>query len=293
MKFQITLRTRLVMLVMAAIVPLFGLSIFKAWHNADAAVERALTDLQFAASLAASGQQRVAETAQQVLTAIANVSDIRDGKVARCDRYLAELRRLFPVYANLGILGADGYARCHGLDSSRPAYGGDRAYFRDAVARRGFVAGEYIVGRLTGKPSITFALPVLDGDGRVVIVAYASLDLVEMAKSVTEIQMPPGAQLTIIDRNGTVLAAKPERSSGRVGQKIASPVLQQAVKSMSTGVREGMDGAGQERLFAFLPSSPFADAAFLWRSALTATWWWGRASASCGLSWLCWRWWHF
>ncbi|UUZ77618.1 cache domain-containing protein [Polaromonas sp. P1(28)-13] len=171
--------------------------------------------------------------------------------------------------------------------------GGDRAYFRDAVARRGFVAGEYIVGRLTGKPSITFALPVLDGDGRVVIVAYASLDLVEMAKSVTEIQMPPGAQLTIIDRNGTVLAAKPERSSGRVGQKIASPVLQQAVKSMSTGVREGMDGAGQERLFAFLPSSPFADAAFLWRSALTATWWWGRASASCGLSWLCWRWWHF
>ncbi|HEY3046488.1 MAG TPA: PAS domain S-box protein [Polaromonas sp.] len=261
MKFQITLRTRLVMLVMAAIVPLFGLSIFKAMYNAGAAVERAQTDLQFAASLAAASQQQVTETARQVLTAIANVSDVRDGKVARCDRYLGELRRLFPVYVNLGIVGADGYARCHGLDSSRPAYLGDRAYFRDAVARRGFVVGEYIVGRLSGKPTITFALPVLDGDGRVTIVAYASLDLGEMAKSVAEIQMPPGAALGIHDRHGILLAG----TAGlpiRIGQKAASPVLLNAVKTMGKGVREGLDSAGQRRLWAFMPSSPFVDAAF-------------------------------
>ena len=182
MRLQITLRTRLVMLVVAALVPLFGLSIFKALHNAGAAVERAQTDLQFAASLAAASQQGVAETARQVLTAITHVSDVRDGKGARCDRYLGEMRRLFPVYVNLGIIGADGYARCHGLDSRRSGYFGDRAYFRDAVARRSFVVGEYILGRFSGKPTITFALPVLDGNGRVTLVAFAALDLAEMTR---------------------------------------------------------------------------------------------------------------
>ncbi|WP_332775470.1 PAS domain S-box protein [Polaromonas sp.] len=264
MKASNTLRTRLVILVVAAIVPLFGLSIFKALHNANAAVERALADLQFAASLAASSQQRVSETAHQLLTAIANASDIRDGKAARCEHYLAELRRLFPVYANLGIVGADGYVRCHAVGGSGPMYLGDRAYFREAVARRSFVVGEYIVGRLTGKTSITFALPVLDADGRVAMVAYASLDLAEMAKAVAEIQMPPGAALGIYDRNGTLLARKPGLPV-RVGQKAASPVLQEAVKTMSKGVREGVDGAdgaGQRRLWAFMPSSPVPDAAF-------------------------------
>lgn len=256
-----TLRARLVMLVVAAMVPLFGLSVVNAWLNADAAVERALTDLRFAVSLAASSQQRVVETAHQLLTVIAHVPDIRDGEVARCNRFLGELNRQFSAYTNLGIVGADGYVRCHSLDSSSPMYLGDRGYFREAVARRNFVVGEYIVGRLTSRPSITFALPVLDTDGRVSFVAYAALDLAEMAKSIAAIHVPAGAALGIHDRHGTLLAGTANLPLS-IGQKIASPVLQEAVRTMGTGVREGVDGRGQQRLWAFMPSSPLADPAF-------------------------------
>ncbi|MFC5521720.1 PAS domain S-box protein [Polaromonas jejuensis] len=261
MKIQITLRARLVILVVAAIVPLFGLSMFKAWLNADAAVARALTELQFTVSLAASSQQRMTETAHQLLTAIAHVPDIRDGKVLRCNRYLAELKQLFPGYANLGIVGADGYARCNGV-SGPPGYLGDRAYFRDAVARRRFVAGEYIVGRLTGKPSITYALPALDGDGRVSFVAYAGLDLNEMSKSVAALRLPPGAAVGIHDRHGILLAGTSNLPL-QMGQRVASTILQEAAKAMTPGVREGPDGKGQQRLWAYMPSSPLADTALL------------------------------
>jgi PAS domain S-box-containing protein len=265
MKVPITLRTRLVMLVLAAIVPLFGLSIYKAVYNADAAVGRAKTDLQFAASLAASNQQQLAETARQVLTAIIHAPDLRDirgsGNAERCVRYLMELNRRLPLYANLGIVGADGRSLCNGLPIAQLGYLGDRAYFREAVARRGFVTGEYIVGRASGKPSISFALPLLDGEGRIVIVAYASVDLAEMAKSAVEIQLPPGAALGIHDRNGVLLAGKPALPV-LIGQKARSPVLREAVKTMRAGTADGPDATGQRRLWAYMPSSTQASEAF-------------------------------
>ena len=261
MKVHITLRTRLVMLVLAAIVPLFGLSIIKAVYNAGDAVDRATTDLQFAASLAASSQQRLGETARQVLTAIVHAPDLRQGERARCDRYLATLVRQFPLYANLGVINAEGQSICSGIEGSPLGYLGDRAYFRDAMAYRTMVIGEYIVGRASGKPSITFALPLLDAEGRVLVVAYAAVDLAEMAKSAVDIQLPPGAALGIHDHQGVLLAGKPDLPI-RVGQKAASPVLRDAVRSMSRGTRDGPDAKGQRRLWAFMPSSPDVRQAF-------------------------------
>lgn len=261
MKVHITLRIRLVMLVLVAIVPLFGLSIIKAVYNANEAVERATTDLQFATSLAASSQQRLGETARQVLTAIIHAPELRKDGRARCDRYLGELVREFPLYANLGVVNAEGYSVCSGVEGSRLGYLGDRAYFRDAVAHRTLVIGEYIVGRATGKPSITFALPLLDSDGRVSIVAYASVDLAEMAKSAVDIQLPPGAALGIHDRQGVLLAGKPDLPI-RVGQKAASPVLREVIPAMSAGTRDGPDAKGKRRLWAFMPSSPYLHQAF-------------------------------
>ena len=261
MKFQLDLRRRVVLLVVAALLPLLGLSIITAQLNADVAVSRATDNLKFAVSLAASNQRRMTETVHQVLTAIAHVPEVRDGPVAACNRYLEALKRQLSDYVNLGIAGADGNVRCHGLGGSPAAYVGDRAYFRDAVARRSFVAGEYILGRASEKPSVTFALPVLDEDGRVAFVAFAALDLTEMTRSITAIELPAGAALGIHDRNGALLAGTPGLPL-RVGQTASSPVLLEAIRTRRTGVHEGLDGWGEQRLWAFMPSSPQAHTAF-------------------------------
>ena len=261
MHFYATLRSRLVLLVLAAVLPLFVLSIVKAVRNTDDAVSQAGLALQTDAALLAVSQQQVVETARQVLTAVANAPDVRDGNLARCSAYLAELNRTFTIYANLGIIGIDGYARCHGLDAKTPTYLGDRSYFRDAVARRSFVSGEYLFGRLTQKNVFSFALPTMDADGRVNQVAYVVLDLAAMSASIADARLPPTGRLAIVDRNGTVLAVKPEMP-GVIGQPLRGPVAQTALKTMSTGVEEGLDAAGRSRIFAFQPSGPGADAPF-------------------------------
>ena len=261
MKFKATLRLRLVLLMLAAILPLFALSLVTSMLNTDAAIKRATGNLQAAAALVATNQQQMAETAKQVLTAVANSPDVLDGNLARCSSYLADLNRLYTAYTNLGIIGADGNTRCHGIDAKGPVYLGDRAYFQNALASRRFASGNYVVGRLTARHTISFALPTLDAEGRVSQIAYLGLDLAEVSASIEEMRLPPSVRVAIMDRNGTVLAARPPESGG-IGSKLASPIAQEAVKTMSAGVREGLDAAGRERIFAFQPSGKAADSPF-------------------------------
>jgi PAS domain S-box-containing protein len=260
MKARISLRARIVMLVVVAIVPLFGMSIFRALHNADAEVERAKDDLRFAASLAAASQERVADSARQVLTLIAALPDIQAASHTDCDRYFSSLTQRLPEYANLGFIGLDGHTRCHALDSGRKAYLGDRPYFHHAIEQRRFVVGTYAVGRLANKPVLTYAQPVMDAAGKVTGVVFASFDLAEMARLINAVELPPGAALGVQDREGALLAGKPKLPIN-VGDKVRSPVLKEAVQSLSSGVREGLDGAGHHRLWAFMPSSPRPEAA--------------------------------
>ena len=63
MKLDITLRTRLVMLMLAAIVPLFGLAVVGAMLTSAKAVSLARKNLEFSASLVAANQERVAASA--------------------------------------------------------------------------------------------------------------------------------------------------------------------------------------------------------------------------------------
>ena len=261
MKFKATLRLRLVLLMLAAILPLFALSMVTSVLSTDAAIKRATGNLQAAAALVAINQQQMAETAKQVLTAVANSRDVLDGNVARCSSYLANITRLYPAYTNLGIVGTDGNTRCHGIDAKGPVYLGDRSYFQNALASRSFASGNHVVGRLSGRHTINFALPTLDADGHVAQIAFLGLDLAEVSASIADTRLPPSGRVAIMDRNGTVLAAKPPESDG-IGSKLASPIALEAVSTKSAGVREGPDAAGRERIFAFQPSGKGADSPF-------------------------------
>jgi PAS domain S-box-containing protein len=258
---KITLRARLVLLVLVAIVPLFGLSMVEAWRHEDDAISRASDNLKVTASLLAADQDRVVASAYQMLLAIANAPGLAEGKTADCQRYLKTLKDQLPVYGNLGFMGLDGYFLCHSLGNGTIPFAGDRDYFQQVLARRAFVAGGYFMGRATGKPIVPFAMPVMNSEGKVSAVAFASVDLKEMSKALADAPLPPDARLVIMDRQGIVLVASPPNPA-MVGQQVPSPFLQDAVKTMRAGVGEGLDGEGRQRIFAFLPTGKSSDSPF-------------------------------
>lgn len=247
-----TLRAKLVLLVIAAIIPLLAMALFNAWRNANAAVARATDQLQFSASLVAANQLRVTESARQTLTAIAHVPGLLEKTAQECHGYLKELREQLPMYRNLGVIGLDGRFLCSSMGGADATDVSDRDYFMEAKAGDSFAVGSYTLGRLTGRPVLPFAIPMRDAQDRVVAVAFASLDLNELSKSFTSADLPQSSRVMVMDRDGVILAVSAGAPS-EVGEKIAHPLFKKAVHRMLPGVADVQDVAGGQHIVAFNP----------------------------------------
>lgn len=198
---------------------------------------------------------------RQVLVAVSNVPGVVEGKEPDCQRYFKTLTTELLVYANVGVVGTDGYLRCHSVPNSPPGFAGDRPYFKAAMATGNFVAGGYLLGRISGKPIMTFALPIQGPDGTVRAVVFASMYLSEIARATAASSLPPGGRVIVMDSDGVVLAANPEGSAG-VGKLVAGESLRNAVKAGAPSVFEDPDASGARRIYAFRPSTPSRDAPF-------------------------------
>ena len=123
-----------------------------------------------------------------------------------------------------GVADPDGRIRCNTLGSSPGAYTvADRSYFQEAMRTGGFAVGEVVTGRVTGRPTIQFALAI-PGVGRrgpdgIVI---TSIDLSYLAARQAAAGLPPDAVLTVADRRGTVLLRLPGHDDW-VGKALPPP----------------------------------------------------------------------
>lgn len=247
------IRKRLVLLILAVALPLFALSLTTALLQQRQAVQQASEKLQFSASLAAAGQDRITASANLLLLAIANGPVVRHGTPSQCQEFFDGLRGEAPIYANIGVVDLTGDIRCQTLAGSRAGgNAADRAYFREAIATRSFAGGEYAIGRVSKLAVVGFARPVLDTNGNVTAVAFAALNLHALSEALTKLDLPAGVQVAITDRNGTVLASTPD-SPEVIGQPIADPILKDAASRMARGVASGKDASGAQRLYAFAP----------------------------------------
>jgi HAMP domain-containing protein len=248
-----SLRGRLLLLVLVALIPARGLGIYTTWEMRQAARTEALRDAMRLARITSAAGERLIEGTHQILTVLAHLPEVRRRDAAACSRLLAELLKPYPYYSNLGAATADGDVFCSAVPFDGAASIADRSYFKGAVERKDFVAGEYRIGRITGKAVINFGYPVLDGAGRVAGVVYAGLDLSWLSRLLAEARLPENSTITAVDAAGLVLARypDPERWVGKSFPE--APFVRAAISQQDQGTVEGQGLDGMPRLYAFTP----------------------------------------
>lgn len=261
MKVLLTLRTRLVLLVVAAIAPLFVWSVLKAVSNIENEIRQATKNLEFTASQVASTQERVADSARQIMTAISKVPTLLQSKSEECHLFFKALNEELPSYTNMGFVGANGYMQCHARDLKPTQFSGDRDYFKRILAGSDFAVSNFQIGRGSGKPVIGFASPVKNSQGVVQGAVYVSLYFAELSKALSNLRLPYGSDLFITDRNGVVLAVNAANSAA-TGEPLANPMLLAAVKAGQEGTIETIDLAGVRKIHALTRTSKATDTAF-------------------------------
>ena len=245
---NISLRTRLTLLVLIALLPVFGLVTYISIRDQQQTLIRASENLLVVTKLAALSEERMTEGARQLLEAIASAPSVRGQNLSLCIEFFRNLRGKQPAYTNLAVIDLDGNLACTAVDVVGSRHFGDRQYFKDVLATKTFVIGEYLMGRATGRAVITFATPLYDNENTLKGVAFAAMDLEKRALA-GEIAVPPHVSLMITDRHGTVIGA--DRSQrGPIGKPYPDPALYKAMKSRPTEVFEALDADGHERLYA-------------------------------------------
>ncbi len=255
-KNLLTIRLRLIVIILLAALPAAGLFIYQSSKNYQYAYAEAGQNLQELARLAASNERIVVRGVHDLLTAISEASFIQDGDRLVCNDYLAKISRHYKHYHAFSIINVQGEIICSGNVIEAPIPVGDRLYFDLAMQEKRFVAAGYLVNRVTNTPVVAFVMPILDGAygrGEVIAMVATTLRLETFALLTRELSLPPGATVSIVDFQGIVLATDAGRQ-GEVGKPIASDTLRAGLFSDKPHVLEAAGADGVMRLFAIAPA---------------------------------------
>ena len=256
MQGSLSLQERLVVLVVAAILPVSALSVWFALREVRAATLQAQSQLTLAASLAASHQQRLLEAAQQLMHSLATLPGLHALQPRDCAAYFQGLRARAPAYANIGLFDLQGRTLCHALPAAPFNAGGP--YFDEALRSGQFVMGPARPSR-EGRLVVPFAQVLMDGDQARAVV-FGSLDLAQASAELAPRELAVGAQLAVLDSQGQLLVERPELGAAAWMQELrrAAPW---ASADAGSGERKADDGSWH--LYAFARTRPVAGQSFV------------------------------
>ncbi len=251
--FFSSVRTRLMLLVLLAVLPAVGLTLYLSHQSGKFAARHTLEDAMRLVQLASTDYGRLVESTHHLLGALARLPAVRERHTGACSALLTDLKTGYPHYANLGAIRSDGRVFCSAMPMKQAVNASDRDYFRRAVATHDFAASDYQIGRITGKPVVVFAHPAHDPAGRLQAVVFAAFDLTWLNRMAANAQLPAGTTLTILDSHGTVLNRWPDPEKW-IGKSMGDlPLTRTILTSQEAGTIEAAGLDGVSRLYAFAP----------------------------------------
>ncbi len=260
-----SLNFRLWLTIAIAVLPVL-LFVFFDFHERR---EQAVAETRAEIALRLADANREAQAAHRavalVLRIMARSNDLQALDSAQCSGIAGRLLESLDGFANIGAALPDGEIFCSGRPMSAPVTVIDRAWFRTSLDSDEIFPGEFVIGRVSGTPSMSFGYPLRAADGTLRAVIFATITVAWFDRLIEGFRLPEGWEASVISNSGLVLAHQPERApEGWRAHKVPATTLARmaAVVREEGGVAElaGIDGV--QRLYGigvpdFAPGSGF------------------------------------
>ena len=137
-------RTRLVVLMLLALVPVFGLVLYENLEQRDLETKRVREGAIAVARLAAANQENFTKNTRQMLATLTQFPLFLLGtNRAYCESQLSNLRKLSPDYLNFGLVETNGNLFCSAQPFDGTVNISDRAYFQQVLKTKKFSTGVF------------------------------------------------------------------------------------------------------------------------------------------------------
>jgi putative nucleotidyltransferase with HDIG domain len=250
-----SLRARLALLFGIVLIPtaLLQASVY-ILHRREATTEAYQEALRLGRAVAAEVDRDIAQT-EQLLAVFAEHPSVLGLDGERCSLLAARL--LGPALANIGAARPDGRVFCSAVRLVEPVTIADRPYFQRALRTGEAALGDYQIGRITQRPGVNLGYPVRRGE-RVVAVVFAAINLARIHDIASQVQLPDGGVVSVMDEDGVVLARYPFPEPW-VGRPAPESELRRAMRQIEregTARARGLDGVPRLYGIVALPVSP-------------------------------------
>lgn len=244
------IRVRILSIVLLAVIPAIGLI----WYSAGARKRQISEEIESNAlrlsRFLASNLERDLQQGEGYLRSVGWTIDFRKLRPDSCGKVLASLQVKSSVYANLGIVEADGRVLCSAAPLPKGSELGKLEWFQKAGVPGTLAVGFDYKGILSDQASINLGMALPEDRGRKGDILFAVMDLEWLNRLAEKTQLPPGSALSVTNRKGDAVVRYPDPDKW-VGKPYPQALLQESRLAVGEGVRiaKGIDGI--ERLYAF------------------------------------------
>jgi len=202
------IRTRLIVLVTGAVLPLLALLIAGAIDDRRLAIERATDDVRATARLVAERQSQVFDDAVVLLSTLSTLSGIDAAGPAGCGGPVARAADRNKQFMTIGVVDRSGDIVCHSRLDKRVRFTDVELLAQALGARPGdTMIGRLVIGRVTGRPTIAVATPTAKDGATVDGMLFASIDLGALSDLASQFDQGGARSVSVIDaRDGKVVA---------------------------------------------------------------------------------------
>ncbi len=247
----LSLRSRLILLILTAIIPAFVLIVDSAGRYREQTAAQIKHNILVAARTLASEHDQVLDNAHEFLVTVSRVPQIREKDRVACHRILAGL--LEPRYADLALSDLSGNPLCTALSTSPSLVDLTGPHHKKSVQR-----SEFTVGNIRRIPSpasmlLDVSYPMLERPGVPRGVVSAAINLSWVNRLAVDTHLQRGASFSLINRQGNVLLRYPAGNEW-IGHLVSPDAAQWTRLTSSSGntfEATGFDGI--PRLFALSP----------------------------------------
>lgn len=218
---SLPLRAHLLLLALLIALPAVGLIIHTGSIQHDDAVHRGFKEARRLAYNIAMIQYDLAGNAEQLLTTLAQLPDIKKHNAITANVLLRDINFKSHHFGNIVITDQKGDVWASALPMAKSFSLAKRRTFNNVLKTGQFSSGEYVVGTISAKSTIGFGYPILNADGAIGGVIACNIDFKEYDTLANQQDTPKGASLSFIDRNGVIIYSNmyPKLSGSELGKE--------------------------------------------------------------------------
>lgn len=242
----------LTVLVILAVLPALVILVYTGMEQRRHSIENAKQDVLLLTQTMAETQKNITRSSRQILSTLSLLPAIQVIDIQASSEIFRDVLEKNPAYRNITMTDINGEVLASGRAFAATNLA-DRKHVREALERKDFAVGEYLVTRAgTAEPAFAYAYPVLDQNDRPTAVLTMTIKQSRFSRFHDISTLPDKSFVAVTDHRGIRLFYyPPNEKSNPIGKLIKANVWARASKAQEPGIFIGEGSDGMRRIVAF------------------------------------------